>query len=130
MDYETTGEENLREASSDASETPEVSFEDKLQILQDFKFEYLFDDKLSFGKTFSSLSIEFSLITILQAGWAVVEPKGVARVEALWDRLIEETIGDEYHGQLDTLDDIIYWSKDGVFPEEVVERVTQQGHLM
>lgn len=104
------------------SETSTLSFEDKLKVLSEFRLEYISNDELPFRSMFSAFFMEFSLVTILRAGWAVAEPAGIAKIEALWDFMLSKILDEPTNNAvlITSLEDLIYWSKEGLFSKDDV----------
>jgi len=110
------------------SENSTVSFDTKCDILSAFLLEG-YDTPL-LTPMVNATQLDFDMAFMTHAKLVVPTELGAERIEALWKLFIQETIGDEYHGPLESLDDIIYWSKSGLFPQEEVDRVTDQGHMI
>ena len=110
------------------SKTSTLSFDTKCDILSEFILEGY--DTPSLTPMVNATQLDFDMAFMTHAKLVVPTELGAERIEGLWKLFIQETIGDGYHGPLESLDDIIYWSKNGVFPQEEVDRVTQQGSMM
>jgi len=110
------------------SKTSTPSFEDRCSILSQFWLEQ--SEAPQFQQMAQYFSTFFRMAMLINFDFVVATEKGTSEINKLWDFFLEELLGDEYHGPLESLDDIIYWSKSGLFPQEEVDRVTQQGSMM
>lgn len=99
------------------SETSTVSFEDKCSILAEFWLEE--SDKPHFQTMTNYLSIVFRMAMLINFGFVKPTEKGIKEIDGLWDFFINELIGESPTGPIESLDDIRFWAKDGIFPDTV-----------
>ena len=99
------------------SETSTVSFEDKCSILAEFWLEE--SDKPHFQTMTNYLSIVFRMAMLINFGFVKPTEKVIKEIDGLWDFFINELIGESPTGPIESLDDIRFWAKDGIFPDTV-----------
>ena len=97
------------------SKTSTVSFDDKCAILAEFWLEE--SEKPQFQAMAQHLSIIFRMALLINFDFVKPTKKGTKEIEDLWDFLINELIGEQTAGPIESLEDIRYWAKDGLFTE-------------
>lgn len=106
------------------SKTSTLSFEDKCSILSELLIDEAENPQLV--RMLGYFSVYFRLALLIHTGSAVATEKGVKEVNELWDFVLEDLIGEDTSWPILSLDDIRFLAKDGIFPQEVVDRIANQ----